>query len=453
MLNAIKIAVVGSGPAGFYTTQKLIKNANVCVDIYEKLPVPFGLVRYGVAPDHSDVKNVMKSFSKIATKDQVNFYGNVHIGTHIKLEDLLSAYHAVVLAYGSSVDRKLGIPGEASRNTISARNFVGWYNGLPEDRDLDVNLDCDTACIVGNGNVALDCARILSDSSRLTRTDITASSLEALKKSRIRKIIILGRRGPVQSSFATKELRQLIELMPSRIKIDPHDIFDRHGVTEDDLAGMGRLHFRKTKLLFDVVRAKVHSGSKHPRRVECIFKFLSVPSSIDADENDLVRSLVVGHTAFDSKESFLNNEAKPNITNETTKIPCGLIIKSIGYNANLIDSKLPYDPSLGAIINTDGRIPGFQNLYCSGWLATGASGVIAGTLSSSDRTATSILEDIRSNKLGRDLKEGSQILRGLKIVKFKDWEKIDQLELKLGDAAGKAREKFVSVDDMLKIIS
>ena len=201
------VAVVGSGPAGFYLSQQLLKkkDLNLQIDIYEKLPVPFGLVRYGVAPDHPDVKNVESTFTKVAQDDRVRFVGNVSLGQDLKVKELREAYDAVVLAYGAAKDRTLNIPGENAKNVISARNFVGFYNGLPECANLDLSLDCEHAVIVGLGNVAIDCARVLlTPVDELKGTDITEAALEHLSKSRIKRVSLVGRRGPLQVAFTIK---------------------------------------------------------------------------------------------------------------------------------------------------------------------------------------------------------------------------------------------------------
>lgn len=458
--SAYNVAVVGSGPAGFYTVQKLLKNPNVCVDIYEKLPVPFGLVRYGVAPDHADVKNVIKSFSKIAESNRVNFYGNISLGHDLSIEDLSSAYNAVVLAYGASHDKFLNIDGEqTTNNTISARNFVGWYNGMPEDKDLKINLDCDTACIIGNGNVALDCARILLKPQGLHKTDITSYSHEALAKSRIKRIYIIGRRGPIQTSFTSKELRQLIELSPASMRIEPDMIFKSYAVNQDSLNNIPRRYARLGKMLMDIEARQ--TTTKLNDRINCIFKFLSKPVRIESrsDQDSNVGQLVLRDMFYDSAESFLNPEAKPSESEDEETLQCGLILRSIGYKATLVDPKLPYNHKIGAIANTNGRIHGFKNLYCSGWLATGAVGVIAGTLNSSTVTAHSILTDIEEGKIGSHTKEGSKYIlknlkaQNIKVVHFKDWLKIDELEKRMGELVGKSREKLVDIDRMLEIAS
>lgn len=459
---SLKVAVVGSGPAGFYTTQKLLKNPNVSVDIYEKLPVPFGLVRYGVAPDHQDVKNVIKSFTAVANSERVNFYGNVNLGQGPLLDDLIKAYHAVVLCYGSAQDKYLNIEGEnSSKNMISARNFVGWYNGVPEDKDLDINLDCDTACIVGQGNVALDCARILLRPANLEKTDITSYAQKILAKSRIRKIYIIGRRGPFQVQFTVKELRELIKMNEGGSLLEPSSIFEEFGVSTVDLNNIARHRRRLLQLLMSLrANSEVGQFDRELNRMECIFKFLSKPYKINSDpETGRVVSLELQKTEYANTDEFMDEAARPRDIDSYEVINCGLIIRSIGYKAVMVDKSLPVDASLGAIMNTNGRIHGHRNLYCSGWLATGASGVIAGTLNSSQVTAQSILDDIDSNqlanlsrkKLGYEFIDRILKSKSIQVVHFNDWLRIDEVERRLGELIGKNREKLVDIGQMLEV--
>lgn len=457
---SINVAVVGSGPAGFYTTQKLLKNPHIKVDIYEKLPVPFGLVRYGVAPDHAEVKNVINSFTAVANSDRVNFYGNVSLGQAIALDDLVEAYHAVVLCYGSAQDRLLDIDGEkTTKNTISARNFVGWYNGVPEDKDLDINLDCDTACIIGQGNVALDCARILLKPANLEKTDITTYAQRRIVKSRIKQIYIIGRRGPVQVSFTTKELRELIKLNENMVRIEPEGLLD--GIDLQSLQALSRQRRRLTELIIST-KSVLKKDLSQTNGIECILKFLSKPTRIVGDERtSRVCRLELEKMVYRNHDNFMDENAKPEDSGRYESIDCGLIIRSIGYKAVMVDKSLPVNHKLGAIMNTQGRIHGHSNLYCSGWLATGATGVIAGTLKSSHVTAQSILDDIESKNLpnlsrkklayesiGRILSKNS-----VQVVHFNDWLRIDELERKIGEIMGKTREKFVDVDKMLDVAS
>lgn len=458
--HSVKVAVVGSGPAGFYTTQKLLHHPDVKVDIYEKLPVPFGLVRYGVAPDHADVKNVVKSFTSIASDNRVNFYGNIALGKDLNIDDLLRNYHAVVLSYGSAQDRLLEIEGENSKNTISARTFVGWYNGLPEDKSLDVDLNCDTACIIGQGNVAIDCARILLKRENLKNTDITSYAQDRIAKSNIRRIFIIGRRGPVQVSFTSKELRELINLNPNHTRIEPKDIFQSMELSLKQLKKLPRTRRRLTEIMLNASTMTQKDLTTDTNATECVFKFLSRPIKIVADPNtNQVKQLELAMNQFSSLEAFIDQNAKPDELDDTETIDCGLIIRSVGYKSVMLDNNLPVNHKEGSILNSEGRVHGYKNLYCSGWLATGASGVIAGTLSSSQVTAQSILDDLKSHKipnlhidkLGYDNFRSLLRSKGVQVIHFDDWVRIDELERRLGEELGKPREKYVDIDQMLDV--
>lgn len=456
--SSIKVAIVGSGPAGFYTTQKLLRNPDINVDIFEKLPVPFGLVRYGVAPDHSEVKNVINSFTTVANADRVNFYGNISLGEDIALDDLVEAYHAVVLCYGSAQDKMLDIEGESTtKNTISARSFVGWYNGVPEDKDLDLDLNCDTACIVGHGNVALDCARILLRPTNIEKTDITSYAHKLIADSKIRKIYLIGRRGPIQASFTTKELRELLKLNEGSVRLEPEHLFE--DVKLPELLTLTRQRRRLTELLLGLSTVPQKDASKKDT-IECVFKFLAKPWRILSDpKTGKVSGLVVQKTGYATVEKFMDESARPVDEDDFETIECGLIIRSIGYKAVMIDKSLPVDHKLGAILNTKGRIHGYRSIYCSGWLATGATGVIAGTLQSSQVTALSVLEDVSEGQLPnlKRIKPGYERIKeildqkGVQVVRFNDWLRIDELEKRLGESMGKTREKLVDIDKMLKV--
>lgn len=449
---SLNVAIVGSGPAGFYTTQKLLRDPRIKVDIYEKLPVPFGLVRYGVAPDHGDVKNVINTFTSVANHDRVNFYGNVSLGQDIRLDDLIEAYHAVVLCYGSAQDKMLNIPGEnESKILVSARNFVGWYNGVPEDKDLKLNLDCDTACVIGNGNVALDCARILRKPANLEKTDITSYAQKRISESRIKRIFIIGRRGPLQASFTTKELRELISLNGNKVRLEPYDVFRRNDINLKMLTRLSRPRRRLAELLISIP-PELPPELSEIEGVDIVFKFLSKPIRI----ND--NSLELQKTNYKSPDDFINAQAHPEDEDDYEVIDCGLIIRSIGYKAIMIDKNLPFNHKLGAILNDEGRVHGHRSVYCSGWLATGASGVIAGTLSSSHITAKSILNDVVEAKLPNitRIKPGYEMIgnilksKSVQVVHFNQWLRIDELEKELGKILGKTREKLVDFNKMLE---
>ncbi|XP_054724022.1 NADPH:adrenodoxin oxidoreductase, mitochondrial-like [Uloborus diversus] len=444
--NAIrkKICIVGSGPAGFYTAQYLLKNKSIEIDIFERLPVPFGLIRYGVAPDHPEIKVVTNSFTKVAQNERCNFYGNVTVGKDVKLSELQDNYHAVVLAYGASQDRTLQIPGEESKNVLSARSFVGWYNGHPDHVNEQILLDTDTAVVIGHGNVALDVARILLQRlDNLKTTDITEYAYEALKKSQVQKVVLIGRRGPLQVSFTIKELRELIKLSGCVTKMN---VTDFKGIPEI-ISSLPRPKKRITQLMYDTASKNETGSSK-----TCEIKFLRRPNCILSDDQGRVTSLIC---KINKMEGTFEN---PQIlqTEEEDVIKCGLVLRSVGYKSVLIEPDIPFDKTKHIILNDGGRVEGKENLFCSGWVKTGPTGVIVSTMSGSYETAEKILADI--DKLASKPLAGNEIIlellkqRGVKVTTFNHWMEMDKLEQERGKALGKPRVKICDIDEMLEIV-
>merc|ERR1711953_41209 len=431
------VAVVGSGPAGFYLSQQILKqkDLNVQIDLYEKLPVPFGLVRYGVAPDHPEVKNVEGTFTKVAQDPRVQFLGNVTLGQDVKTKELMQNYDAVVLAYGAAKDRTLGIPGESSKNVISARNFVGFYNGLPEDRNLDFNLDTDHAVVIGLGNVAIDVARVLcTPIDELAKTDITEAALEKLSNSRIKKVTILGRRGPLNVAFTIKELRELIHLKGCKPSFDLQDFPMSRDVTKT----LQRPRKRLTELLFKSVldpptQKQLDLWGSNPSK-EWKLQLLRTPKEIHADLDDNVTGLTVEINQLKGLEDI-----QP--TGNLEKIDCGLILRSIGYFAVPVEDGIPYDAKSGIVPNVEGRVTGENGLYCAGWLATGPRGVIVDTMTEAFKVGQTVSSDLKM--LPNDhTKQGFASIqplleqRNVRPVSFHEWETINDSEKNLGKPSG-----------------
>ncbi|XP_007560926.1 NADPH:adrenodoxin oxidoreductase, mitochondrial [Poecilia formosa] len=451
-----KVCIVGSGPAGFYTAQHLIKaRQDVEVDIYERLPVPFGLVRFGVAPDHPEVKNVINTFTQTAKHSRCSFYGNVNVGKDVTVDELQGAYHAVVLSYGAEGNRRMGVPGEDLPGVYSAKDFVGWYNGLPSCRELKPDLSCETAVILGQGNVALDVARILlSPLDILKKTDITQPALEALAESRVQKVLIVGRRGPMQVACTIKELREMVNLPGTRPEMVTADF---EGVSEA-LKDVPRPRKRLTELLLKTALDAPGDKELERRRNAAKvwgFRFYRSPTEILADPG---RSRTAGIRLAVNRLEGSGDAARAVLTGEVEDVSCGLVISSIGYKSLPIDPAVPFDSHRAVMPNSVGRVHQAPGLYCSGWLKTGPTGVIATTMNNSFDTARSLLEDMDSGALDvSPAKPGSQEVssllekRGVRPVTFSDWEKIDSLETRRGDACGKPREKLLSVEEMLKV--
>ncbi|KAJ1129979.1 hypothetical protein NDU88_008338 [Pleurodeles waltl] len=454
-LDSPKVCIVGSGPAGFYTAQHLLKHhKRVHVDIYEKLPVPFGLVRYGVAPDHPEVKNVINSFTQTAQSERCTFFGNVVIGRDVTVEELKEAYHAVVLSYGAEDNRILGIPGENLPGVYSARSFVGWYNGLPENHDLDPDLTSETAVILGQGNVALDIARILlSPIDLLRKTDLTEQSLEALARSHVKRVWIVGRRGPLQVAFTIKELREMINLPGTRPLLHPADFKDLREAIKDAPRPRKRLTELMVKTALESPTGKEGERWASASR-EWGLKFLRSPQAILPSCNGRAAGIRLAITRLEgSGDSAL---AVPREKFED--LDAGLILSSIGYKSLPIASSVPFDSKQGIVPNTLGRVHGAPGLYCSGWVKRGPTGVIITTMNDSFDTAQSVVEDLSSGALSASHpKPGSastkRILqdRGIQPVSFSGWEKINSVEMSRGKEVGKPREKIVDPEEMLQL--
>ncbi|XP_068119301.1 NADPH:adrenodoxin oxidoreductase, mitochondrial isoform X1 [Hyperolius riggenbachi] len=455
--HPLQICIVGSGPAGFYTAQHLLKHhSQTMVDIYEKLPVPFGLVRFGVAPDHPEVKNVINTFTQTAHSERCSFLGNVAVGTAVTIEELQKAYHAIVLSYGAEDKQKLGIPGEDLPGVYSARDFVGWYNGLPDNRHLSPDLSTETAVILGQGNVALDIARILlSPLDLLKKTDITQAALNALSQSRIKRVLLVGRRGPLQVAFTIKELREMTNLAG----IQPINCPSDYQGLGDIIKDLPRPRKRLTELLIKSALKK-HGENEVVQRTqsnrEWGLRFLRSPLAVlPSEDGKRAAGIRLSITRLEG-----NGETAVAVsTGEVEDLSCGLIVSSIGYRSIPISPRVPFLQKSGTIPNSMGRVQGVPGLYCSGWVKRGPTGVIATTMTDSFDTAQSLLEDIKSGTLscsnprpGASTVRELLLLRGVQPVSFSDWEKIDAVETARGIEVGKPREKILDPEEMLELI-
>ncbi|XP_059160375.1 NADPH:adrenodoxin oxidoreductase, mitochondrial-like isoform X2 [Physella acuta] len=442
------VAIVGSGPAGFYTAQQLLKgNPNVLVDIYEKLPVPFGLVRFGVAPDHPEVKNVIHTFTQTANNDRCSFLGNVEVGKDVTLQDLRKIYSAVVLCYGAADDRLLGIPGEDLPNVLSARSFVGWYNGLPQDKHLQVDLDCEAAVVIGHGNVALDVARVLlTPVGILEKTDITEHALEALTKSRIKKVYVVGRRGPLQVAFTIKELREMVNLPDTRTILQPDDLVGCDKIIEE----LPRPRRRLTELMVKSALSPSADNLKHwadaSREWRLVFK--RSPVSIKSSSSGKLAGV---EFVVNKLEGDIPEKQKVVATDLKETIECGLVLRSIGYRSLSIDGSVPFNTAKGVVDHENSRVRNEKGLYCAGWVGNGPVGVILGTMTDGFETGKVILQDINSGSLeSKETSNRDNLIGNIKTVTFSEWEKIDQAEVDAGTKKGKLREKFTDIEEMIR---
>lgn len=445
--------IVGSGPAGFYTAQGLSKAFPAAfIDMFEKLPVPFGLVRYGVAPDHPDVKNAIDSFTKTAQKDCFSFNGNVTVGRDVSLEQLQKSYHAVILCTGANNDKRLCIPGEDLLNVLSARSFVGWYNGLPDNAKLAVNLDVETAVVLGHGNVALDVARILlTKLDALKKTDITEYALEALSHSRIKRVILIGRRGPLQVAFTIKELREMFNLENCTGIIKSLDLKDINSLA---IEALQRPRRRLTELMLKHACANVGHAFTFDKKLWEL-RFLRSPVEFFPSRD---KKFVGGICLKINSLQGVFDKAIAVPTEETEILECGLVLRSIGYVSQPIEAQLPFDETKGIVSNTEGRVSDKKGLYCSGWVATGPVGVILSTMNDGFRVSRLVADDVKSGALDLNhSKEGRKAVmhhlqsKSIQVVTFRDWLKIDEVEQARGLKIGKPREKIADIEEMLRI--
>ncbi|EQB77284.1 NADPH:adrenodoxin oxidoreductase, mitochondrial [Camelus ferus] len=459
-----QICVVGSGPAGFYTAQHLLKHhPRACVDIFEKQLVPFGLVRFGVAPDHPEVKNVINTFTQTARSDRCAFHGNVVVGTDVTVPELREAYHAVVLSYGAEDNQALEIPGEELPGVFSARAFVGWYNGLPENRELAPDLSCDTAVILGQGNVALDVARILltppehlEDLLLCQKTDITEAALGVLRQSQVKTVWIVGRRGPLQVAFTIKELREMIQLPGTRPILDPADFLVG---LQDRIKEVPRPRKRLTELLLRTATEKpgVEEAARQASASRAWgLRFFRSPKQVLPSADG--RQVAGVRLAVTRLEQGVGEATRAVPTGDVEDLPCGLVLSSIGYKSRPIDPSVPFDPKLGIIPNVDGRVMNVPGLYCSGWVKRGPTGVITTTMTDSFLTSQILLQDLKAGQLPSGPRPGYAAIkallssRGVWPVSFSDWEKLDAEEVSRGQGTGKPREKLLDPQEMLRLL-
>jgi ferredoxin--NADP+ reductase len=446
--SVLSAAVVGSGPAAFYAAAALLASEDppVEVDMLERLPTPWGLVRLGVAPDHPQLKTVSRAFEKIAARPGFRFLGNVEVGRDVTHEELAGLYDAVVYAVGSQTDRRLGIPGEDLPGSWAATELVAWYNGHPDYQHLDFDLSHERVVVVGNGNVALDVARMLAlTREELAPTDTTDAAIEAIVSSGIREIVVLGRRGPVQAAWTSTELGELADLAGADVVVDPAELeLDPASAAELDAAS--NVVQRNVEILRDFAALK---PAGKPRTIR--LRFRVSPVAILGEERVEGVELVRNRLEPDQRGSV-----RAVATEEREVLPCGLVFRSVGYRGIGIPG-VPFDERAGTIPNADGRVldesgapvPG---LYCAGWIKRGPTGVIGTNKKDATETVEQLLEDARAGRLparaGGTLDE-LLAERGVDVVMYAGWEAIDALERSRGEPAGRPRVKLCSWEELL----
>lgn len=450
--SPLRVAVVGAGPAGFYAAEHLLKqHEGASVDVFDRLPTPFGLVRAGVAPDHQKIKNVTRVYDRTADRPGFRFFGNVDYGTDITLSDLRRHYHAVVFTTGAQIDRRLGIPGEDLPRSHSATEFVAWYNGHPDFRELEFDLSQKAAVIVGVGNVAVDVARILCRThEELAATDIADYALEALRESRIEDVYVLGRRGPSQAAFTNPEAKELGELEGADLLIRP-DEADPDPVSAEEMeANPDRLVSRKVEMMREFAG---RSPSGKPRRLH--LRFLVSPTAILPAQDGGVGAVEIVHN-----EIYRNARGglRPRATDRIDSIPAGLVFRSVGYLGVALPD-VPFREDWGVIRNEGGRVTDenadpVPGLYTAGWIKRGPSGVIGTNKACAVETMDLLLADSASGRLpapeapSPDAAEATVRRASPGLFTFADWQKLDALETEAGERSGRPRVKFTTVSEM-----
>jgi ferredoxin/flavodoxin---NADP+ reductase len=406
------------------------------VDMIERLPTPWGLVRLGVAPDHPKLKSVSRAFERIAEKPGFRFFGNVEVGRDLSHADLLELYDAVVYAFGAQTDKRLGIPGEDLPGSWSATEFVAWYNAHPDYQELPFDLDVDRAVVIGNGNVALDVARMLAlTPEELAPTDTTDPAIEAIGNSTLSEIVIVGRRGPAQASWTTQELKEMGELAGADVIVDAGEL---EGVVEDET------HVRRN---MDVLR---EFAARRPSGKPCAVRFLFLRSPVAIHGDGRVEAVELVRNRLEERDGRM--VALPTDDHET--LACGLVFRSVGYRGVGLP-EIPFDEHAGTIANEGGRIVGEPRAYCAGWIKRGPTGIIGTNKKDATETVAHLLADLEHGRIGHREEVTAESVetllaeRGARAVLYEGWTSIDELERATGEKRGRPRIKLRTWDELL----
>ena len=445
------VAIVGSGPSGFFAAASLLKAADsaedfeVAVDMLEMLPTPWGLVRSGVAPDHPKIKSISKQFEKTAEDPRFRFFGNVEVGEHVQPPELAERYDAVIYAIGAQSDRALNIPGEDLPGSISAVDFVGWYNAHPSFEAATPDLSGARAVVVGNGNVALDVARILvTDPDVLGLTDIADHALQSLRPCGVEEVVIIGRRGPLQTAFTTLELRELGDLENVDVIVDPAQL---DGITDEEAAEAGKTTKQNIKVLRDYAQRAPRPGH---RRI--VFRFFTSPIEVTGEGK--VGRMVLGRNELVADQG---GRVAAKDTGEREELPVQLVVRSVGYRG-VQTAGLPFDEKTATIPNAGGRVQGSRNEYVVGWIKRGPTGVIGTNKKDSQDTVDTLLGDlVAAGELADFPADHADRLadwlasRQPKLVTSAHWEMIDRHERTAGEPHGRPRVKLPNLAELLRI--
>ena len=447
----LRVAIVGSGPSGFYAAGHLLKcksHPDLCVqvDMFDRLPTPWGLVRGGVAPDHPNIKAVSRVYEKTAEHPEFRFYGNVELGRDLSHEDLTDRYHAVIYAVGAQTDRRMGIPGEDLPGSWAATEFVAWYNGHPDYRDLEFDLSSERAIVVGNGNVATDVARMLAlTREELAQTDVADHALEVLAESNVTEIVVLGRRGPAQAAFTNPELLELGEMTDADVFVDPGDV---------ELDPLSKA-FIESEAAHTTAKKNVDIltgyAAREPlgKRRRIVLRFLVSPVEILG--SDRVERIRFAHNELVEADGTIRARA----TDITEELDCGLVFRSIGYRGTQLPG-VPFDEQTCTIPNDGGRVRDRTGEYAVGWIKRGPTGIIGTNKRDAQETVDTLLEDLDANRLGnpsdpdRDSLEALVAERQPDAVSYAGWQAVDRAEKEAGERHGRPRVKLCSFEALLE---
>jgi ferredoxin/flavodoxin---NADP+ reductase len=440
-----EVAIVGGGPSGFFAAEALLKSdVDARVVMFERLPTPYGLVRSGVAPDHQQIKQVVKVFEAIASHPRFDFFGNIEIGLDTTIDELRGGYDAIILTYGASAGIGLSIPGSELPQNLTAADFVGWYNGHPDFAEVKPSFDHETAVVVGNGNVAIDVARILlCDHVRLAKTDMADHALEALRQSRVRQVHIVGRKGPLQASFTTAELRELLGLPGVRVVVDPKAM----ALDDADRAYLelpaNAVKLRNFNAIKDAMRRCDEPGSK-----ELHLHFFASPVEVEGIDR------VAGVRFVRNRSETTVGTQMAILDQRHFSIQAGLAVASIGFRGQPMQG-VPFDGKRGVVPNIDGRVVGAPErgapLYVAGWIKRGASGIIGTNRADAAQTVRAMLADFREGRWPVRIGAMQPSPSPRNAVDFAGWKRIDEIERNAGQKSGRPRRKVVTVEEMIGI--
>ena len=451
----LRVAIVGAGPTGFYATDQLFRQPGLVVDVdmYDRVPTPYGLVRAGVAPDHQKIKSVTAAFDKVAAHPRFRFFGAVELGRHLSVDDLRAHYHMIIYTTGAQTDRRMGIAGEDLQRSHAATEFVAWYNGHPDYRDLTFDLSQERAAVVGVGNVAADVARILSRTpEELAATDIADYALEALSASRIREVHVLGRRGPAQAAFTNPEVRELGELTGADVTARPEEVEPDELTRQVLERAPDRATQKKVEILKDFSR---RTPTGKPKRL--VMRFLISPVELLDDGRGGVAGMrLVRNRLYATATGTL----QPKATDEFEHLPVGLVFRSVGYRGVPLPG-VPFNDDWGVILNEKGRVLDAQSKlplvgqYTAGWIKRGPTGVIGTNKPDAAETVTGMLEDLARDIHLRPADASPAAVERLvrerqpQYLSYQDWLRLDEIETRRGKETGRPRVKFTRVKDML----